>query len=208
LRHATSDGHRRIAAGRKGRLSGQPVLNATSVADDPNSNMVDKQQQDREVVVVVDRQLNAPAALQRSIMTFSDQVSGYPNFKYNINIQVTKAETLWALNVVNSTFSYNSTNNLVALLRAMEPKSEVFKKITMSNAKTSYIISHGLFPYFMNKIVKGIQNSPGYTLGTDAGTFKLHGLSKLVDIVIRLSFLSNLACAPNSAPMSPPPLAL
>ena len=61
--------------------------------------------------------------------------------------------------------------------------------MTLGATKTSYIISHGLFLYFMKKIIRSIQTSNGYTLGTDAGTFKLHGLSKLVDIVLRLLLL-------------------
>ena len=100
---------------------------------------------------------------------------------------MTKAETIWALKVVDSNFSFNSTHDLVDILAAMDPKSDVFKKMTMGETKTSYLISHGLYPYFLKKIVKAIQDSPAFSLGTDAGTFKLHGLSKLVDIVIRLA---------------------
>ena len=106
--------------------------------------------------------------------------------------QVTKAEILWALKTVDSNFSYASADNLATLLQAMDPRSEVFKKMTLGANKTSYIISHGLLPYFMKKIIQSIQTSNGYTLGTDAGTFKLHGLSKLVDIVLRLLILLSL----------------
>ena len=106
---------------------------------------------------------------------------------------MTKAETIWALKVVDSNFSFNSTHDLVDILAAMDPKSEVFKKMSMGETKTSYVISHGLYPYFLKKIVKAIQDSPAYSLGTDAGTFKLHGLSKLVDVVIRFAQL--LTCS-------------
>ena len=106
--------------------------------------------------------------------------------------QVTKAEILWALKTVDSNLSYMSADNLASLLQAMDPRSEVFKKMTLGATKTSYILSHGLLPYFMKKIIQSIQTSNGYTLGTDAGTFKLHGLSKLVDIVLRLLILLSL----------------
>ena len=96
---------------------------------------------------------------------------------------------MWALNSVDSNFSYLSADNLASLLQAVDPRSEVFKKMTLGATKTSYIVSHGLLPYFMKKIIQSIQTSTDYTLGTDAGTFKLHGLSKLVDIVLRLFLL-------------------
>ena len=99
--------------------------------------------------------------------------------------QVTKAETIWALKVVASNFSFKSTEDLLPVLRAMDPSSSIFKKMTLSSDKTSYIIAYGLHPYFQKMVVRGIQKAPGYTLGTDAGTFKLHGLSKLVDCVFR-----------------------
>ena len=102
---------------------------------------------------------------------------------------MTKAETIWALKVVDSNFSFMSTHDLVDILAAMDPKSDVFKKMSMGETKTSYLISHGLYPYFLKKIVKAIQDSPAYSLGTDAGTFKLHGLTKCVDIVIRFAHL-------------------
>ena len=49
----------------------------------------------------------------------------------------------------------------------------------------SYILTHGLYPYYKEKLVRRIQGAVGFTLGTDSATFKLNGLSKLVDIVIR-----------------------
>ena len=103
----------------------------------------------------------------------------------NVGDQVTKAETIWALKVVASNFSFKSTEDLLPILRAMDPSSSIFKKMSLSSDKTSYIIAYGLYPYFQKMVVRGIQKAPGYTLGTDAGTFKLHGLSKLVDCVFR-----------------------
>ena len=66
--------------------------------------------------------------------------------------------------------------------------------MSLTDRKSSYIVSLGLYPYYMKKIIQTIQVSPGFTLRTDAGTFKLHGLSKLVDIVIRLVLSSSILC--------------
>ena len=113
----------------------------------------------------------------------------------NVGDQVTKAETIWALKVVASNFSFKSTEDLLPILRAMDPSSSIFKKMSLSSDKTSYIIAYGLYPYFQKMVVRGIQKAPGYTLGTDAGTFKLHGLAKLVDFVFRYQkIIGNLCC--------------
>jgi hypothetical protein len=67
----------------------------------------------------------------------------------------------------------------------MDPKSDVFKKMSLKQNKLSRVITHGLYPHYMKKMIDRIKAAPGFTLGTDSGTFKLHGLSKLVDLVIR-----------------------
>jgi hypothetical protein len=76
-------------------------------------------------------------------------------------------------------------DNLIEIFQDMDPKSEVFKKMSMKQNKLSHIVSHGLYPHYLKKMIARIAAAPGFTLGTDAGTFKLHGLSKLVDLVIR-----------------------
>jgi hypothetical protein len=113
----------------------------------------------------------AVLVLPRSAMTLTDQV--------------TKAEIIWALKAVDSNYSYSSCDDFVPIMQRLDPSSVVFQKMSLGRNKTSYIISHGLYPYFMKNIIKSIQDAPAFTLGTDAGTFKLHGLAKLVDIVIR-----------------------
>ena len=59
------------------------------------------------------------------------------------------------------------------------------KRFRCKRHKVSYILTHGLYPYYKEKLVRRIQGAVGFTLGTDSATFKLNGLSKLVDIVIR-----------------------
>jgi hypothetical protein len=110
---------------------------------------------------------------------------GLRRLPMDITDQVTKAEIIWTLKVVDLNFSYKSINDLLPILRAMDPSSSLFKKMSLCRDKASYIIAYGLHPYFQKMVVRGIQKAPGYTLGTDAGTFKLHGLSKIVDCVFR-----------------------
>ena len=90
-----------------------------------------------------------------------------------------KAEIIWALKIVDSNFSFQSSDDLLPVLRVM------FKQMSLGSDKVSYVIAYGLQPYFKRMVIRGIQAAPGYTLGTDAGTFRLHGSSKIIDCMFR-----------------------
>ena len=95
------------------------------------------------------------------------------------------AEILWVLKMVNSGFSYNSTEDLVPVLQMMAPDSLILKSLQMKKTKAMYVLCHGLYPYYIAQLVRRIQKAPGFTLGTVSGTFKLHGLAKVVELCIR-----------------------
>ena len=76
LRHADSDGHKRVSDGRKGQIPGQRALGATVREDgeDDNGNI-----QSRRVVGEGEGEAtpvpnNNPVVLRRSTMGFNDQV--------------------------------------------------------------------------------------------------------------------------------------
>lgn len=155
-------------------MPGQVSLGAKSVADRPGDENGNKDASGAAVAGMAvggAAVLVLPSPSPRSAMTLTDQV--------------TKAEIIWALKAVDSNYSYSSCDDFVPIMQRLDPSSVVFQKMSLGRNKTSYIISHGLYPYFMKNIIKSIQDAPAFTLGTDAGTFKLHGLAKLVDIVIR-----------------------
>lgn len=99
--------------------------------------------------------------------------------------QVTTAEILWVLKSVNSNFPFLASQDIVAILRKMDPSSDVFRMMQIKKDKTRYILTHGLYPIYLQKLINRIKRAPVFTLGTDSSTFKLHGLEKFVDIVIR-----------------------
>ena len=103
----------------------------------------------------------------------------------SLSDKVLKAEVLWVLKTVESNFSFNASEDIVEVLKLMDPDSIVLKTMKIKRMKTSYILTHGLYPYYLEKLVKRIQDAVGFCLGTDSATFKLHGLTKMVDIVIR-----------------------
>jgi len=99
--------------------------------------------------------------------------------------KVLRAEVMWVLKTVESNFSFNASEDIVEVLQQMDPDSLVLKTMRIKKDKVSYVLSHGLYPFYKEKLARRIQGAVGFTLGTDSATFKLQGLSKLVDIVIR-----------------------
>ena len=63
------------------------------------------------------------------------------------------AEIRWAFKTVMSHYSYNSSSNLKSLFKVMFLDSEICKQISLSNSKMSYLIYHGLAPYFRQELL-------------------------------------------------------
>ena len=91
--------------------------------------------------------------------------------------------------MVESGFSFNSAENVVPLLCLMDPESTIFPKMTLSRKKCAYYTTHGLYPFYLEALIKRILEAPAFTLGVDGGSFKVRGLKKMIDIVIRWVYL-------------------
>ena len=63
------------------------------------------------------------------------------------NEAVTRAEIMWALNVM-SNLSLNSCKQTADLFRSMFPDSSIAKGFASSSSKCSYVICHGIAPFF------------------------------------------------------------
>ena len=179
LKHSNGDGHTKIADGLKGRLAGQRSLDQNMNNVGEAEDVPDADPNRDEGAAITDRQ--QPLALMRIKVVTS------------VSSQVTIAEILWVLKTVNSNFAFLASQDIVAILRKMDPSSDVFRMMQIKRDKTRYILTHGLYPLYLQKLIIRIKKAPGFTLGTDSSTFKLYGLAKFVDIVIRWStFLSLL----------------
>lgn len=64
------------------------------------------------------------------------------------NEEVTSAEIQWALNVVQNKLSLNSCDKISETFKNMFPDSAIASKFKMGKTKCSYVIYHGLAPYF------------------------------------------------------------
>lgn len=84
-----------------------------------------------------------------------------------LNLDTTKAEILWTLNLVTSHQSYNSTKYSSSLFSVMFPDSEIAKKMTCAPTKCSYLTVFGLAPYFENRLLTKLSTIPYYSVSFD-----------------------------------------
>lgn len=85
--------------------------------------------------------------------------------------QVTKAEALWAMKVANGHLPFASADHLPELFQSMFPDSLIAKNFSLSSVKVSYMLSHGLGPYFSDKLCDELRGSDTfYTVFFDETT--------------------------------------
>ena len=85
---------------------------------------------------------------------------------------ILQAETLWALKTACENFSFQASDGLPELFQRMFGDSAVAHSMTMSRMKMSYLIGHGLGPYFLQKTIDDNLKSsdPYYTIHFDKTT--------------------------------------
>ena len=98
--------------------------------------------------------------------------------------EVTKAEVLWALKVVEDDSSFASFDDMQCLFRSMFPDSKIAQEYRCGTTKVRYLVTYGLAPYFEELLLKDIKTSQyGYTLHYDET--KTSQTKKQMDLVIR-----------------------
>ena len=85
--------------------------------------------------------------------------------------------------MVEPDFSFNSAENMVKLLCQMDKHSKIFPKMTLGRQKCGYYVTHALYPFFLEKLIKRVQEAHAYTLGVDGGSFKVRGALSLLNFV-------------------------
>ncbi|CAF4273778.1 unnamed protein product [Rotaria sp. Silwood2] len=92
------------------------------------------------------------------------------NKPLTLDDQVTKAEILWSLKVAHKGLSYNSCNELNELFSSMFPDSAIVGNFSIQADKMSYVISHGLGPYFKKKVIEDVKKADKFVLIFDEQT--------------------------------------
>lgn len=86
----------------------------------------------------------------------------------HIKEQAFKAELLWAMKCASCKYSFTANDGIRALFQEMFPDSCIAENYQMAHTKVSYIISHGLGPYFQEHMVNDVLTSECfYTLHFD-----------------------------------------
>ncbi|CAF1608548.1 unnamed protein product [Rotaria sp. Silwood1] len=84
--------------------------------------------------------------------------------------QVTKAEAVWALTVARRGYSFNSCDEIGDVFRTMFPDSKIAQQFSMQSRKVSYVLSHGLGPYFHAELIKCLKKTEKFVLCFDEQT--------------------------------------
>ncbi|KAK5900192.1 hypothetical protein CesoFtcFv8_009591 [Champsocephalus esox] len=98
---------------------------------------------------------------------------------------VIKAEILWALKIMDSHYSYKSSEDTSRLFAAMFPDSEIAAQFACGESKCSYVCTYGLAPYFKRLILTDVSKQTAYVVLFDE-TMNHHLQSKQMDVHVRL----------------------
>ena len=190
VQHAKTKKHREVASIRTGRNLDQVVFN---VVEDENETGANNNEEDKEGGKV-EEEMTAGETRdgRRGIQDYFSKTKEPPVAvvsclapKLNLENMAVRAEIRIALKAVEADWSYNSLDDISEFLMDIAPDSKILQKIHMKSSKLSYVVSHGLGPYFHNILVKDMKLAPSFTLGLDSATTKQLGLSKSLDFKVR-----------------------
>ena len=69
---------------------------------------------------------------------------------------VLKAELIWCLDVVQSKYSFRSSDNKSVQFACMFPDSKIAKDFSCGRTKCGYLVTHGLAPHFKTLLVEDL----------------------------------------------------
>ncbi|KAG8192189.1 hypothetical protein JTE90_009953 [Oedothorax gibbosus] len=72
---------------------------------------------------------------------------------------VTKAEAIWAMKVADANYSFKSCVNITSVFKLMFKNHPIVNGMQLSERKLSYVLSHGLGPYFLEELMCDIKAS-------------------------------------------------
>lgn len=98
---------------------------------------------------------------------------------------VLKAEILWTFKLIDSHYSYNSSNHMSDLFQAMFPDSEIASRFACGEHKARYLATFGLGPYFKLLMKQKIKDADAYVLLFDESLNKSMKMKQL-DIHARI----------------------
>ena len=95
----------------------------------------------------------------------------------------TRAEILWVLKIIDSNYSFNSSECVPLLLQSMFPDSEVAKNFSCSESKARYMATFGLAPYLLELLMDKVKDDCFVLLFDESLNKKVQ--QKQLDIYLR-----------------------
>ena len=99
------------------------------------------------------------------------------------NRELKVADIWWALNMVDSGFSFSSCNNIAFVMKQLFPDSSIASKFTLGETKCMYVINYGLAPFCKKLLTKKLSGEP-FVLMFDESPNKRLQLEQL-DVLVR-----------------------
>ena len=199
MQHAKQNMHKQKAVVQniteKAKTSKQVVVASTSTSESKPSDVIEQEDNHRETIEGHEgsKQVSIKHFFMKTVKDADKGQSSLPDTSkadhreetMSLPDQICKAEVLWALKTAKDDFSFHASDGFPQLLQRMCPDSEIAKGVKMSRTKVSYIIGHGLGPYFLQKTVDDILSTPGtyFTLHFDETTTSQ--IKKQLDILVR-----------------------
>ena len=95
----------------------------------------------------------------------------------------TRAEMLWVLKIIDSNYSFNSSECVPLLLQSMFPDSEAAKNFSCSESKARYMATFGLAPYLLELLMEKVKDDCFVLLYDESLNKKVQ--QKQLDIYLR-----------------------
>ena len=186
VQHAKTKKHRDLSNIRTGRNPNQVVFNVVVAEDETIANN-NEEGNVQEEIPAGETSRSGRRGIQDYFSKTKESVAviACPALKMNLESMAVRAEIKIALKAVEADWSYNSLDNISEFLVDIAPDSKILQNIKMKSSKLSYVVSHGLGPYYHDILVKDMKLAPSFTLGLDSATTKQLGLSKSLDFKVR-----------------------
>ena len=100
------------------------------------------------------------------------------------NTQTMKADIIWALTTVVFGLSQNSNNDISNCFCATFPNNATAEEFSLGRTKSTYVVNHGLSPYFKELLTQNVNLSDFFVMSFDE-TFNSVTQSCEMYIIIR-----------------------
>lgn len=141
--------------------------------------------------IVVDENENYCSKTCRVHCSSLENINKVVNNKRTLSINrffstndVTKMEIHWCIHWVMHHGSVRDLDSLIAFMKTQFPDQEVLQKVQLEKSRASYAITHGLGPWFQEKLLLELKKCDFIVLGFDECLIKISKMQQM-DLVVR-----------------------